>query len=102
RVALEGRRPLAYAGIAAGAACAVAALASGPGLAAGLLAGVALVLAAVWVGLGTLARQSRQEPAVAVGSPLPDVTAPDPHGEPFRVADLRGRPVLLKLFRGHW
>lgn len=102
RVDLEGRRPLAYGLIAVGAVCAAAVLATGPGLAAGLLAGAALLLAAAWAVLGALAHQSRQAPAVAVGEPLPDFVAPDSRDEPFRIADLRGHPVLLKLFRGHW
>jgi len=102
QVALEGRRAVAYGLIALGALCAVGALATDPGLLAGLVAGIALLVAAAWAVLGALATQSRQEPAVGVGDPLPDFTAPDHRGEPFRMADLRGQPVLLKLFRGHW
>ncbi|WP_240930551.1 peroxiredoxin [Isoptericola sp. BMS4] len=32
------------------------------------------------------------------GDPAPDVTLPDTHGTPVRLADLRGEPVLLVFF----
>ena len=38
----------------------------------------------------------------AVGAPILDFEAPDAEGEPFDLATLRGRPFLLKFFRGHW
>jgi len=40
--------------------------------------------------------------AVRVGGPILDFSAPDENGEPFALASLRGRPYLLKFFRGHW
>ena len=102
RVALAGRRIYAFALIGVGMGLAVAALAVGPGLAGGILAGLTLVLGALWFGLAAISKQSRQAPAVAVGDAVPDFTAPDEHGEPVRLADLRGQPLLLKFFRGHW
>jgi hypothetical protein len=101
-VALEGRRWIAYAMIAAGMAAAVVAFAAGPGALGGVLAGTAVAAGTSWIVLGALAGQSRQTPAIAVGEPLPDVVAPDAEGAPFRLADLHGQPVLIKLFRGHW
>jgi peroxiredoxin len=50
----------------------------------------------------TQSAQSRNVPRVAVGAPILDFTAPDEHGRPFRLSSLAGRPILLKLFRGHW
>ncbi|WP_243451092.1 TlpA disulfide reductase family protein [Sphingosinicella sp. CPCC 101087] len=32
------------------------------------------------------------------GTPAPDVTFEDPHGRPARLADFRGRPVLVNLW----
>jgi len=43
-----------------------------------------------------------QKLAVAVGRPAPDFTATDADGQAFRLSDLRGSPVLLKLYRGVW
>jgi hypothetical protein len=101
-VSLEGRRRFAYAMIAAAIVLAIGSFASGPGLLGGVLAGAALLVGAVWIALGLLARQSRQAPAIEIGAPAPDFTLPDHEGAPFRLSSLRGRPVLMKLFRGHW
>jgi hypothetical protein len=102
RVKMKERRwmlnPMAFVGIALG----IAALTREPGIFGGMLAGASILLAVSFVGLGVLAPQSKQTPAVVVGSPLPDFTAPDENGKPFELASLRGRPVLLKFFRGHW
>ncbi|MCW5893753.1 MAG: peroxiredoxin family protein [bacterium] len=46
--------------------------------------------------------QRRTSSAVAVGAPVLDLVATDDTGRPFALAALRGRPVLLKFFRGHW
>ena len=56
----------------------------------------------VFLALTVLGRQLRATPAVAVGQPMTDFTAPDAEGQPFALATLTGRPYLLKLFRGHW
>ncbi len=37
-----------------------------------------------------------------IGETLPDLSAPNQDGEQVRIADLRGRRVLLKFYRGHW
>ena len=80
----------------------IAALTQAPGIFGGILAGASVLAGALFVGLGVLASQSKQMPAIAVGSPLLDFTAPDENGKPFGLASLRGRPILLKFFRGHW
>jgi hypothetical protein len=38
----------------------------------------------------------------AVGSPAPDFTLTDNRGDLVHLADLRGAPVLLVFYRGHW
>ncbi len=35
-------------------------------------------------------------------APLPDFSALDHTGRPRSIAEWRGRPLLLKFFRGHW
>lgn len=80
----------------------VIALASEPGVAGGIAAGLAVAAGALFLLIQALGRQSRAVPAVAVGGRMPDFTAPDAEGRPFRLASLHGRPYLLKFFRGHW
>jgi hypothetical protein len=78
---------------------AVALGASTPGL---ILAAVAILGGAVFLAIQTQSRQARLTPAVAVGSPIIEFTLPDHEGRPFDLATLRGKPFLLKFFRGHW
>ncbi len=73
-----------------------------PGFVGGSFAVLGVVVGGLYFGLLSLARQSQDAPAVAVGSPLPDFTAPDHEGRPFALASLKGHPVLMKFFRGHW
>jgi hypothetical protein len=77
-------------------------LASDPGVVGGIAGGLAVALGALFLVIQALGRQSRAVPAVAVGGPMLDFTAPDAEGRPFRLASLHGRPYLLKFFRGHW
>jgi hypothetical protein len=86
----------------AGALLAVAAFAAGPGWVGGLAAGIALALSGVFLALQPLSGQARTVPKVAVGGPILDFTAPDDTGTAFELASLRGKPFLLKFFRGHW
>jgi hypothetical protein len=96
------RRSLVLLVVAAGVGLGVLALARGPGLVGGVAAGLAIVAGSLFLGLQALGRQSRGAPAVAVGRPVLDFTAPAADGRPFALASLRGRPYLLKFFRGHW
>ncbi len=102
RVALANGRGLPLVLFAAAVALGAFALTREPGWLGGALAIAALALGTVWIGLALLARQSSPIPNVAVGRALPSIVAPDEHGVPFDVASLRGHPVLIKLFRGHW
>lgn len=40
--------------------------------------------------------------AIPIGSAAPDFTLPDLAGLPHRLADHRGRKLLLLFYRGHW
>ena len=73
--------------------------ASAPGQ---ILAGVGILGGIVFLALQTQSRQARLAPAVAVGGRIIEFTLPDHEGRPFDLATLRGRPFLLKFFRGHW
>jgi cytochrome oxidase Cu insertion factor (SCO1/SenC/PrrC family) len=65
-------------------------------------AAVAIVGGGVFLALQTQSRQARVAPAVAIGGPVIEFTLPDHEGRPFDLATLRGKPFLLKFFRGHW
>ncbi len=102
RVEMDKRRWILNSMAVAAIALAIAGLAREPGVFGGILAGASILVGALFMGLGALAPQSKQTPAVAVGGPLLDFTAPDENDKPFDLASLRGRPILLKFFRGHW
>ena len=101
-VALDGRRGVLFGLCIGGIALGAAALTREPGWVGGSMAVIAILGGSVWLGLGLLAGQSKQEPMVVVGEPLPAFSAPDHTGTPFDIESLRGHPVLIKLFRGHW
>ena len=88
----------------AGASMVVAGLAFALGveLFGGILAGVAMGVSILFLVLSSLSRQSSNAPAVAVGQPMLEFSAPDENGEIFDSASLSGKPILLKFFRGHW
>jgi hypothetical protein len=96
------RRPLVLLAVVGGLGLGLLAFARGPGVVGGSAAGLAVALGALFLLLQPLSRQARRVPAVAVGGPILDFTAPDAEGNPFRLASLYGRPYLLKFFRGHW
>jgi peroxiredoxin len=87
---------------AAAALLGTAALLLGAGVLAAVGAGLALAAGLAFLALYAGSGQAAQPPAVAVGGPVLDFSAPDDAGRPFDLARLRGRPVLLKFFRGHW
>jgi hypothetical protein len=96
------RRPLVLAVVAAAVGLGAFAFARGPGLAGGIAAGIAFGLGLLFLVNQVVGQQARNVPAVAVGGPILDFTAPDADGRPFELSSLRGRPYLLKFFRGHW
>ena len=101
-VAVPRQRTPYLLGFAAGALLGVAAIARGEGFlstAAGILAAIAGTL---FVLLRLQSAQKPNTPAVSVGGPILDFSAPDEHGTPFELASLAGKPYLLKFFRGHW
>jgi peroxiredoxin len=79
-----------------------AALMSAPGLLFGSLATLALLGGGAFLALYAASGQRTGTIRVAVGEPALEFSARDDSGERFALAALRGRPVLLKFFRGHW
>jgi len=80
----------------------IAAFALGTSTLGGVLGGFAIFGAVVFFGVAAQSFQARKIPAVAVGGPILDFVLPDHEGRPFDLATLRGKPFLLKFFRGHW
>jgi len=52
--------------------------------------------------LVALSKQDEKTPAVSIGAAVLDFSGTDEDGNEFALASLRGRPFLLKFFRGHW
>jgi hypothetical protein len=102
RVEIDEGRRLPSRLIVSGLVLACVSIALGPGTAGMVLAVLTAVVGAVAVLLRTMMPQSTQPAAVAVGGPLLDFTALDDAGNPFEIASLKGRPILMKFFRGHW
>jgi cytochrome oxidase Cu insertion factor (SCO1/SenC/PrrC family) len=67
-----------------------------------IAAGLAVLLAGLFLLLTFTSGLPHQRPAVAVGDWAPDFAAVDADGIAFRLSQLRGSPVLLKFYRGHW
>jgi cytochrome oxidase Cu insertion factor (SCO1/SenC/PrrC family) len=85
-----------------GVALGIAAFAQGVGALGGVAATFAILAGSFFVVLRLQSGQDARQPAVKVGEPILDFTAPDDRDEPFELASMRGTPFLLKFFRGHW
>src|SRR5690348_3947644 len=73
-----------------------------PGIVGAALGGLALFPAALLLVGTNTSGLPRRRPAMAVGDLAPDFSVSDAEGQPFRLSDLRGSPVLLKFYRGYW
>ena len=102
RVAIAEGRWIVNSMVAVASLLGLVALTQAPGTFGGILAGLSVTVGVVYAVDSSLRGQSAQLPAVAVGQPLPDFTAPDENGDLFSLSSLHGKPVLLKFFRGHW
>ena len=102
RVQIGQSRSLLYGLVGVSSVLAFMCLVGDPGGVAIAMAVLSLSTCGLFVILGTLAGQSKQPPVVAVGKQIIEFSALDENGELFDLASLRGRPLLLKFFRGHW
>ena len=71
-------------------------------LVADIAAGLAISAGAFFLFSVAIGKQTGGSGQLQVGSPLADFSAPDENNEPFNISSLRGKPILLKFFRGHW
>ena len=83
-------------------ALAVAGFVLQPGIIGDAIGGIAVVPALLFLLATSTSGLPNQKLAVAVGSPAPDFSVMDADGQPFRLSELRGSPVLLKFYRGYW
>jgi cytochrome oxidase Cu insertion factor (SCO1/SenC/PrrC family) len=89
--------------IAAGIALAVLAVRRGPGRwAPKLLLGASVAVAGLFAAMIYVAFLVPAGQVPAVGAPAPDFTLQDHRGESIQLSALRGAPVLLVFYRGHW
>ncbi len=102
QVAIPRNRTLLYGFFGVGAFFGLLALFSQPGFVAGTLAFIALLAGAAMPLLRLRSGQAKNEPAFPVGSTIPFFSATDDHGRRFESTWLKGKPYLLKFFRGHW
>jgi cytochrome oxidase Cu insertion factor (SCO1/SenC/PrrC family) len=102
RVELGQKRWVVNALFASSLALGTFALAQSPSTPGFVLAATTVAFSALYFVLLSFSGQSKQAPAVAVGSRIPDFTALDHTGEPFSLSSLKGKPILMKFFRGHW
>ena len=72
------------------------------GLLSMIAGGVAAIGGLMFGALRLQSAQKPNEPAVGVGDLMLAVSAPDENGVDFDLSSLRGKPYLLKFFRGHW
>ena len=83
--------------------CGLLAFALGTGFVGGVAAALAILGGGAFLALSAAKRQRATEPPLLrVGTPIEGFVATDDDGRPFALASLRGRPFLLKFFRGHW
>jgi hypothetical protein len=73
-----------------------------PGVIGYVSGGLAVLLAGLFLLLTFTSGLPHQPPVVAVGELAPDFCATDAEGDEFHLSQLRGAPVLLKFYRGHW
>lgn len=80
----------------------IASLVAGVGLVGGFAAALSIAGGLAFLALYAASGQVAAKPAVSIGGPILNFTAVNDDGDQFDLASLRGRPFLLKFFRGHW
>lgn len=75
---------------------------SGTGWLNTIVGGIAAVAGSAMPLLRLQSSQKSEAPTLSVGEEVLAFTALDEHGVDFDLTSLRGKPYLLKFFRGHW
>ena len=66
------------------------------------LLGIDVVLASLFAAMLYVFSVQPAASGPAIGGPAPDFALRDERGDMVRLVDLRGAPVLLVFYRGHW
>ena len=85
-----------------GVVCGLGALVEEPGAAGGIAATLAILGGGIFLGLRLQTGQDARVPAVKIGEPILEFSALNDRSERFHPSSMRGKPYLLKFFRGHW
>jgi hypothetical protein len=91
-----------FAAMGLGVALGIAAFVQGTGILGAIPALFAILAGGFFLALRLQSGQDARVPVVKLGEPMLDFTALDDEGNSFELASLRGKPFLLKFFRGHW
>ncbi len=102
QVAIPRNRVPFLAVFASGAGLGLLAIAQGTGWLGSIAGGIAALLGFAFLGLRAQRCVKPKRPAVEVGGPILGFSAPDENGVDFDLSNLKGKPYLLKFFRGHW
>lgn len=102
KVAIPRNRMNFHLSFGAGALLGLVGAISGSGFLTTLVGGLAAFVGTVFPLLRLQSSQKAAAPTLSVGDPILAFTAPDEHGADFDLASLKGKPYLLKFFRGHW
>ncbi len=68
----------------------------------GVAAVLAIIIGSFFPFSVAISRQEVAAKTIRMGDTIPAFTAVDDRGELFDSEGLRGHPVLIKFFRGHW
>ena len=101
-VRLTGIRPRVLTVMASAAVLGGGALMMGASGGAAVTAWISVGGGATFLLLNALSGQERKAPGVRVGGPVIDFSGTVDDGSSFELGSLRGKPFLLKFFRGHW
>jgi AhpC/TSA family len=88
--------------VGAGLLLAIVAARRSSGRTAKVLLGVDLVLAGLFAVMLYVVPAVPRATGPTIGAPAPDFALLDQSGTTIRLAELRGAPVLLVFYRGHW
>ena len=102
QVAIPRNRAAYLAAFTVGGGLGVAAIAQGAGWVVSIAGGFAAFGGFMFLALRAQSAQKPNRPAVEIGGPILAFSAPDENGVDFDLSNLKGKPYLLKFFRGHW
>lgn len=80
----------------------VMALAYGVSVIGGIALGISFFIVGMFFIFIMISAMPKVKPGVEVGKPFVDFTTLDSDGNEFILSSLKGKPILLVFYRGHW